>query len=202
MKKVLLMAFIGGLLFTGNVANAQFRMSVNIGAQPAWGPTGYDYAQYYYMPDIDAYYDVAAGQYVYFNGGRWVFAAALPGAYHYDLYRGYKVVVNEPRPWMHADIYRNRYAQYRGWYGRQEVIRDSRDTRYAAARGRDWDHRGGDWNNGRGNWNNNRGGNWNNNRGGNWDHRGGENRDNRGGGNWDHGRDNGHFDHHDDHGRH
>jgi hypothetical protein len=141
MKRILFMAMISGLLFASR-ANAQVRVSINIGSQPAWAPVGYDNAQYYYMPDIDAYYDVAAGQYVYFQDGRWVFAGALPPAFHYDIYRGYKVAVNEPRPWLHADAYRNRYAQYRGMYDRQPIIRDSHDVRYAAVRDHDnrYDH--------------------------------------------------------------
>lgn len=27
-------------------------VNINIGSQPAWGPVGYDYVDYYYMPDI------------------------------------------------------------------------------------------------------------------------------------------------------
>lgn len=40
--------------------NAQIRISINanIVSQPVWGPTGYDYARYYYLPDIDAYYSI------------------------------------------------------------------------------------------------------------------------------------------------
>ena len=57
---------------------------------------------YYYIPDVDAYYDVPAHQYVYFENHVWIHAAYLPGAYrNYDMYHGYKVVVNQPHPWMH-----------------------------------------------------------------------------------------------------
>lgn len=113
-------------------ANAQVRLSVgiNIGAQPEWGPTGYDHVDYYYIPDVDAYYDVPAHQYVYFQNHAWVHAAFLPGPYrNYDMYHGYKVVVNQPNPWMHHADIRTRYASYRGRRD-QVIIRDSHDARY------------------------------------------------------------------------
>jgi hypothetical protein len=86
---------------------------------------GYDHVDYYYLPDIDVYYSVSRQQFVYPAGGRWVFAATLPERYHsYDIYRGYKVVVNEPEPYRHCEVYRGRYARYRNIYGQQVMIRD------------------------------------------------------------------------------
>ncbi|CAL1520692.1 hypothetical protein [Chitinophaga sp. MM2321] len=122
--------------FYGWRANAQVRVdvNVNIGSQPLWGPVGYDNAQYYYMPDIDVYYYIPNRQFIYLNGNRWIFASSLPSRYRYDLYRGYKVVINDPRPYLHADVYRGKYGRYKGWYGRQTVIRDSHDERYFQGR--------------------------------------------------------------------
>jgi hypothetical protein len=106
---------------------AQVSVSVNIGSQPEWGPTGYDRVDYYYLPDIETYYNVPQHQFIYLEAGKWIFAASLPGRCNgYDLYRGYKVVINDPRPWMRHNIYRDRYAQYRNCNGRQIVIRDHR----------------------------------------------------------------------------
>ncbi len=111
-------------------ANAQVHFSVNIGVQPEWGPVGYDHAEYYYMPDIDTYYDVPHHQYVYFDNNHWVHAGALPPRYaSFDRYHGYKVVINDDKPWRHADVYRGRYANYRGRHD-QVVIRDSHDDHY------------------------------------------------------------------------
>ena len=77
------------------------------------------------MPDIETYYYVPRHQFIYFSDGRWVFASTLPPIYHdYDLYRGYKVVVNEPRPYLHHDEYRVKYAHYRGYYDHQPVLRE------------------------------------------------------------------------------
>jgi hypothetical protein len=49
----------GGLLWQH--AFAQVSVSVNIGSQPLWGPTGYDQAQYYYLPEYDAYFLFSVG---------------------------------------------------------------------------------------------------------------------------------------------
>lgn len=108
-------------------SRAQVNVSINIGSQPNWGPTGYDRVDYYYMPDIETYYYVPQHQFIYLEAGRWVFAASLPTRYRsYDLYRGYKVVINDPRPYMRHDVYRARYVTYRECYDRQPVLRDCR----------------------------------------------------------------------------
>ena len=128
MKKIILLSAIAlsSLIYTS--ANAQFRLNVNInlGAQPDWGPAGYDYAEYYYLPDIDAYYYIPAKQFIYLDGRNWIFANRLPGRFqNYDLYRSYKVVVNEPRPYLNNRFYQSRYGQYRDFHN-QRVIRDNR----------------------------------------------------------------------------
>jgi hypothetical protein len=127
MKKIILSAAIlFAFVVTTKNSQAQVKVGVNIniGSQPAWGPVGYDYVDYYYLPDIDAYYYVPSHQFVYLSNGRWIFASSLPVAYRrYDLYSGYKVVVNEPRPYLHANVFRERYASYKGRRNEQVVIR-------------------------------------------------------------------------------
>lgn len=132
MKKIIFCAAILLSYLTYNQANAQLRISLgfNIGSQPDWGPVGYDHADYYYMPDIDTYYDVSNHQYVYMQNNRWIHSPGLPPRYaNYDLYHGYKVVVNERNPWEnHANI-RTKYSRFKGQHN-QQVIRDSRDKKY------------------------------------------------------------------------
>ena len=130
MKKIILTAALLVSCLTVKIASAQISLSINIGSQPAWGPTGYDRADYYYMPDIDSYYDVNAHQYVYQNNNAWVHTASLPPRYsNYDVYHGYKVVVNERTPWVHNDVIRNKYVSYRGRHD-QTIIRDSKEVKY------------------------------------------------------------------------
>ena len=136
MNKLFFVTFLlAGFLYQGAQAQVKVHLNVNIGSQPAWGPTGYDHAEYYYLPDQDCYYDVNGRQFVYFDNGRWTYAAALPPRYgQVDLYRSYKVVVNEPKPYMHADVYRRRYARYKGHPQRQDIIRDSKEEKYFEAK--------------------------------------------------------------------
>ncbi|HTH82038.1 MAG TPA: hypothetical protein VL490_03840 [Mucilaginibacter sp.] len=131
MKKIIFLAAIlmGCLTFKSADAQLKISLGLNIGSQPDWGPTGYDHAEYYYMPDIDAYYDVPNHQYVYFQNNSWIHAAVLPARYHFDPYNSYKVVVNDRNPWERAATYRKKYASYKGRRG-QAVIRDSRDQKY------------------------------------------------------------------------
>ena len=132
MKKLIFTAAIlfGCLLFKTADAQLVIHAGVNIGSQPEWGPVGYDNAQYYYMPDIDAYYDVPAHMYVYREGNVWVHRGNLPPRFrNWDRYRGYKAVINERNPWEHHEQWRARYAGYRGRHD-QVIIRESRDQRY------------------------------------------------------------------------
>lgn len=130
MKKVIFAAAVLIGCFGIKPASAQLRVSLNIGSQPEWGPTGYDHADYYYLPDIGVYYDVPAHQYIYRNNDVWVRRAYLPERWsNYDLYHSYKVVLNEPRPWRHDVDIRAKYADYRGRHD-QEVIRDSHEDKY------------------------------------------------------------------------
>src|ERR1035437_616432 len=118
------------LLGTSATLYAQISVNFNIGVQPIWGPTGYDYAEYYYFPDIDCYYYVPQHRFYYFEGGNWIYGSSLPSRYGYfNLYNSYKVVVNERDPWQHNDTYRQKYASYKGRHD-QQPIRDSRDSKY------------------------------------------------------------------------
>lgn len=135
MKKIL---FISAILLSAFCyrAEAQVRVNINLGVQPVWGPVGYDYVNYYYLPDLGVYYDVPRHLFVYYDYGRWNFAAVLPPRFgHFDLYRSYKVVVNQRDPWLRNSYYRDHYRSYRGRH--QVVIRDSHDNRYINARQHD-----------------------------------------------------------------
>ena len=130
MKKIILTAAILLSSLTVKIASAQISLSINIGSQPEWGPVGYDHADYYYLPDIDAYYDINAHQYVYYDNNAWVHGGVLPPRFgNYDVYHSYKVVVNDRNPWARNDVYKRKYASYRGRHD-QVVIRDSRDVKY------------------------------------------------------------------------
>lgn len=129
MKKIALISAIAlsSLLF--NSAKAQIRVHLGIHfasrpvyvpervvvAQPAPDeysePSNYDGDEdYYYLPEVDAYYSIPEQCYYYNDGGSWVSAAYLPGAYrNYDWRVARRFEVHAHRPFMHNDYYRTRY---------------------------------------------------------------------------------------------
>ena len=130
MKKIIVAMFVFIAAFSASNANAQISLNINIGQQPAWGPTGYDHVDFYYLPDINVYYDVVRAQYVYPSGNQWIYGQNLPARYrNFDIYNSYKVVVNEARPYLHNSVYVTKYAKYKGQHN-QQLIRDSRDQKY------------------------------------------------------------------------
>jgi hypothetical protein len=115
MRRLILMSVILASSFIYKAADAQVSFNINVGSQPQWGPSGYDHVEYYYLPDLDMYYNVPNRTYTYLQGNRWITVNSIPNKYrNYDLYRGYKVVVNAQNPWNRNDNYRNQYAAYRG----------------------------------------------------------------------------------------
>lgn len=136
MRKVLFSGImILAFIFTLGTSKAQVSLSVNIGVQPEWGPEGYDYVDYYYMPEYEAYYYVPERKFVYLDGSRWIFATTLPRRFGtVNLFSTYKVVVNEPKAYMHFDDDKVKYSKYKGNGGNQVVIRDSKNPKYAEAR--------------------------------------------------------------------
>ncbi len=131
MKKLVLLSAIAisGLFY--NTANAQIRIHLGINlfphhiyvrpavvdVQPA--PVVYadnapaDYNSdddYYYLPDVNAYYNIAQQCYYYNDGDNWISAAYLPGEYrNYDWMHARRFEVRSPRPYLHNDLYMNRY---------------------------------------------------------------------------------------------
>jgi hypothetical protein len=136
MKKIILTSAIFlATLTASRSASAQISINVNIGSQPAWGPTGYDHVDYYYIPAIDAYYYVPSAQYVYLVNNKWVRNTALPSRYSgFDLYGAYKVVMNSPKPYLQHQSHIAKYSKYKTYTAKQPVIRDSHDVKYTQAR--------------------------------------------------------------------
>ena len=111
-------ALVGAFaLLATPAAQAQVGVNINIGA-PAWGPQVPYGTQYYYIPEIDGYYDLYAQQYIVYQDGYWV---PLPQLYGYDPYQFHPVVIQYRgrEPWLQSSYYHQRYAYqpYRS-YGR------------------------------------------------------------------------------------
>lgn len=133
MKKLLLLSIVVTAFLFSNETKAQvrFNVNVNLGARPSWGLPGNYAGDYYYFPEIDSYYDIPNHQFIYFDGRDWEFTSELPSMYRdYDLYNGYKVIVNEYRPYLHGDYYRDRYRSYYNTYRAPVMMAQRNPIRY------------------------------------------------------------------------
>ncbi|MDN3677632.1 hypothetical protein QWY90_09920 [Flavobacterium paronense] len=91
MKTLKVIAIVLMLIVTSSITA---QVTVNIGARPVWGPA-YTTEEYYYLSDIDSYYDIRQSQFIYLNNGTWVRSRALPRRYrNYNLNTGHIVVLN------------------------------------------------------------------------------------------------------------
>lgn len=118
MKTKILITAILALFITGS---AFTQVTVFVGTPPLWGPVGYNNVQYYYLPDVESYYDVYNSRFIYYEGGNWVHRRYLPVRYRrYDLYNGYKVVMTDYRgtqPYTEFKNYKIKYSKgYKGQY--------------------------------------------------------------------------------------
>ncbi|WP_345951781.1 MULTISPECIES: hypothetical protein [unclassified Mucilaginibacter] len=141
MKKFFLSIIIaaGGLL--SQTASAQVGVNVGVRIGPLVinvhkpVPPAVVYDNYYYLPDVEAYYSVPEHCYYYMDDDRrWVSGAYLPGRYHdYDWRSARRYEVRAQRPYANHDYYRSRYGSNggRSWNNNQYANRtpDRRDDR-------------------------------------------------------------------------
>jgi hypothetical protein len=119
--KALKLLVAGMAMFFAFAAQAQVSVHVNLPSPPPppWGPAGYTDVRYYYLPDVEAYYDVPSAMFIYNERGSWVHRSHLPGRYrNYDLYGGYKVVMSDYRgdaPYANFKEHKMKYG--RGYHG-------------------------------------------------------------------------------------
>jgi hypothetical protein len=125
MKKLILMSAIAisGLMVQSANAQIHLGIHVNLGGPVVYTAPApvYEDADYYYLPDVEAYYSVSRHCYFYNDGYNWVSAAYLPGAYRdFDLANARRFEVHEARPYMHNDVYRQRFGgvEHHDWNAR------------------------------------------------------------------------------------
>ncbi len=77
--------FVFGILFI-SATQAQISVNVNLGTPPAWAPAKSIATQYYFLPEIDSYYDLPTKQFIFPYNGKWLKAKKLPKQYkNYNL---------------------------------------------------------------------------------------------------------------------
>jgi len=63
-------------------------------SNPPWAPD-YSGVRYYYLPDIETYYDLANQDFVYLDDGQWLFSSTLPSVYSgYDLFSAFVIALD------------------------------------------------------------------------------------------------------------
>ncbi|APA00186.1 MULTISPECIES: hypothetical protein [Flavobacterium] len=130
----------GIILFAASTSQAQVSINVNIGApavvvRPAWVPQNHVNVDFYYIPEIEAYYDVNASLYVYLNNGNWVRTRYVPVQYRgCDLNRAHRIALrgyHGNRPYAYFNNHNVRYHDNRNYHPRYVEGRRYNDNRYA-----------------------------------------------------------------------
>jgi hypothetical protein len=114
MKK--LSFYIVGLLFT-IAMNGQVTVGAHF-APPVWAPKAPPTVKYYYLPDIETYYDVPAKNYIYLSNGTWVRTTVLPASYkEYNLANSHPVYLTDYRGNTPYVLYKEHKVKYKknGW---------------------------------------------------------------------------------------
>ncbi|MGL2963410.1 hypothetical protein ACSVH2_06275 [Flavobacterium sp. RSB2_4_14] len=97
MKRIKLLLFATILVISVNI-KAQVTASFNFGTPPVWAPQNAEPAKFYYLPEIETYYDVPSRRYIYVRNGSWFRSATLPAQYrNYNLAKGQTVYITNYR---------------------------------------------------------------------------------------------------------
>ena len=93
MKTIKFIVF--GMMLLAAIPNqAQVSVNVNFTA-PSWGPR-VTTQEYYYLPDVNSYYDIRERQFIYYSNGGWIRASQLAPRYRsYNLNGGNIVVLHD-----------------------------------------------------------------------------------------------------------
>lgn len=93
---------------------------------PSWAPPYVQGIRYYYLPDIETYYDLSTQEFVYLDNGQWSYSQSLPSIYaDFDLSSCFTVAIdyNTYQPWMHQQYYVSHYPRYyyRDYYDHSNI---------------------------------------------------------------------------------
>ncbi len=97
MKKIQMLLIATVLLFTYQ-ANAQFSLNVSLGSRPTYNNHHYYYednVSYYYLPEIEAYFDNREGVFIFMSTRGWVRSAYLPSHCNdYNIDNGVRIAID------------------------------------------------------------------------------------------------------------
>lgn len=143
MKNIKLL-IIAIMLATISTTQAQVSVNINLGTPPVWAPADRVETQYYYLPEIDSYYDVPSERFIYYNNGTWTRSTALPARYQgYNLRSGKVIYLTDYRgksPYVNHKSHKVKYVTTR--------YRQPNKVVYVSKRGGNGKHEGHDENRG------------------------------------------------------
>jgi len=124
---------------------------------PQWAPPYSQGVRYYYLPDIETYYDLSSHEFISLINGEWVYSQECPSVYSgFDLNNSFTIElnVNIYQPWMHHHYYVSHYPRYyyRDYYDHSNIpyVRGFNENSKSAIyysesernRARSWDNKG------------------------------------------------------------
>jgi hypothetical protein len=128
MKKLALISALvmGGLFCNTAYAQIGINLGFHLGSHhnapiaqiaveaPIYTETASSNYDYYYLPDVGAYYSIAEQCYYYNDGNNWISAAYLPGYNNYDWRNARHYEVRAHRPYLNDGVYSSRYGGHTG----------------------------------------------------------------------------------------
>jgi hypothetical protein len=114
-------------IFTGCNTYRQSASGFQSGYEnPQWAPSYYDGARYYYLPDIECYYDIYSREFIFLNNAQWIYSPYIPSVYYdFNLNNSFVVIVNSNiyQPWMHHQYYVSHFPRYyyRDYYDHSNI---------------------------------------------------------------------------------
>lgn len=147
MKKILktlvfamaLLSFASCTVYTSTATTASATPYYSDYQNPIWAPTYYNGSRYYYLPDIETFYDIKSGSFVVLYNGQWHSVSSLTPYYpNYNLNTAFVVILNNSvyNPWRQAQYYFSHYPRYyyRDYYDHSNIpyVRGYNENRRSA----------------------------------------------------------------------
>jgi len=93
---------------------------------PVWAPPFYEGARYFYIPDLECYYDLLTREFIFLYDGQWFYSPNIPPIYgDFDLNNSFVVVINIHiyEPWLHHQYFLSHYPRfyYRDYYDHSNI---------------------------------------------------------------------------------
>jgi len=142
--------------YAGNVSAVSQQPQGNY-ENPQWAPPYFPGVRYYYLPDIETYYDINSQEFVYLDNGQWIFSRECPFLNTgFDLNNSFAIAldINVFQPWMHHHYYVSHYPRYyyKDYYDHSNIpyVRGFNENSRSAfywkenerQRARNWDNEG------------------------------------------------------------